>query len=97
MLVLYESFNKKIYECITHISDIYVILFNYPVVQLYLFEKTRMVRRAEGEPTFHVLYNLLAGIGPQLRHDLDVEAVDEPNLFFTPLQRVRFHSFASSQ
>lgn len=48
-----------------------------------------MVRRAEGEPTFHVLYNLLAGIGPQLRHELDVEAVDEPNLFFTPLQRVR--------
>jgi len=32
-----------------------------------MFEKTRVVRRPEGEPTFHVFYQLLAGVESKLR------------------------------
>lgn len=53
-----------------------------------LFEKTRVVRRPEGEPSFHVFYQMLAGLDSSLRNELQLNALGDPNLFMTPLQRV---------
>lgn len=36
-------------------------------VQLFLLERTRIVRRPEGEPTFHVFYHMLAGLDDESR------------------------------
>ncbi|ELT98778.1 hypothetical protein CAPTEDRAFT_191825 [Capitella teleta] len=56
-------------------------------VQVLMLEKSRVARRPEGEPTFHVFYQMLAGIDSTLRKDLQLENLNEPNLFMTPLQR----------
>jgi len=34
-----------------------------------MLEKNRLVRRPEGEPSFHVFYQMLAGIDSTLRFD----------------------------
>ena len=36
-------------------------------VQALMLEKTRVTRRPDGEPTFHVFYQMLAGVDSQLR------------------------------
>ncbi len=36
-------------------------------IQVLMLERTRITRRPEGEPTFHVFYQMLAGIDSQLR------------------------------
>lgn len=51
-------------------------------------EKTRVVRRPEGEPNYHIFYQLLSGADSDLRRTLGLENLSEPNLFMTPLQRV---------
>ena len=51
-------------------------------------EKTRVVRRPEGEPNYHIFYQLLSGADSDLRRMLGLENLSEPNLFMTPLQRV---------
>ncbi|KAK3595793.1 hypothetical protein CHS0354_025430 [Potamilus streckersoni] len=56
-------------------------------VQALLFEKTRVFRRPEGEPTFHIFYQLLAGIDSALRNELQLTTLSEPNHFMTPLQK----------
>ncbi|XP_048747756.2 unconventional myosin-XVIIIa-like isoform X4 [Ostrea edulis] len=56
-------------------------------LQVMLFEKTRVVRRPEGEPSFHVFYQMLAGLDSGLRNELQLNALGDPNLFMTPLQR----------
>ncbi|XP_061197943.1 unconventional myosin-XVIIIa-like isoform X2 [Saccostrea echinata] len=56
-------------------------------IQVMLFEKTRVVRRPEGEPSFHVFYQMLAGLDSNLRNELQLNALGDPNLFMTPLQR----------
>ncbi|KAK3084703.1 hypothetical protein FSP39_017720 [Pinctada imbricata] len=56
-------------------------------IQVFLFEKTRVVRRPEGEPSFHVFYQMLAGIDSTLRSELQLTSLGEPNLFMTPLTR----------
>lgn len=56
-------------------------------IQVFLFEKSRVVRRPEGEPSFHVFYQMLAGLDTALRNDLHLNSLTEPNLFMTPLTR----------
>ncbi|KAL3858074.1 hypothetical protein ACJMK2_012688 [Sinanodonta woodiana] len=56
-------------------------------VQALLFEKTRVFRRPEGEPTFHIFYQLLAGVDSALRNELQLTTLNEPNHFMTPLQK----------
>lgn len=66
----------------------YAYLSPFPVLQVMLFEKTRVVRRPEGEPSFHVFYQMLAGLDSSLRNELQLNTLGDPNLFMTPLQRV---------
>ncbi|XP_070001522.1 unconventional myosin-XVIIIa isoform X13 [Penaeus vannamei] len=56
-------------------------------VQVYMPEKTRVVRRPEGEPNYHIFYQLLSGADDDLRRTLGLDRLTEPNLFMTPLQR----------
>ncbi|XP_076367271.1 unconventional myosin-XVIIIa-like isoform X2 [Tachypleus tridentatus] len=57
-------------------------------VQAYMVERTRVSRRAEGEPNFNVFYQMLEGIDDALRKELHLENVEEPNIFMSPLQKV---------
>ncbi|ESO91677.1 hypothetical protein LOTGIDRAFT_163407 [Lottia gigantea] len=56
-------------------------------LQVLMLEKTRVVRRPEGEPTFNIFYEMLAGLDSQLRNELQLQVLTEPNLFMTPLQK----------
>ncbi|XP_023703143.1 unconventional myosin-XVIIIa isoform X2 [Cryptotermes secundus] len=57
-------------------------------VQVLLAERSRVARRPEGEPTFHIFYRLLAGVEGTLRRELHLDSLTgESNLFMTPLQR----------
>ncbi|XP_067133284.1 unconventional myosin-XVIIIa-like [Centruroides vittatus] len=57
-------------------------------VQIFMLERTRVCRRPEGEPNFHVFYHLLAGIDESLKKELYLENLTETCLFMTPLQRI---------
>ena len=59
-------------------------------IQASMLEKTRVVRRPEGEPNFNIFYQMLAGLDPKTRRDLNLESLNDPNLFMTPLQRVSY-------
>ncbi|RUS85714.1 hypothetical protein EGW08_006508, partial [Elysia chlorotica] len=56
-------------------------------VQALMFEKTRLVRRPEGEPTFSIFYQLLAGADSALRNELQLQTMSETNLFMVPPQK----------
>ncbi|GAB1602168.1 unconventional myosin-XVIIIa-like isoform X2 [Argonauta hians] len=56
-------------------------------VQIIMLEKSRLVRRPEGEPTFHVFYQMLAGLDSVLRNELQLNTLTEQNAYMTPLQR----------
>jgi myosin-18 len=60
-------------------------------IQALMLEKTRVVRRPEGEPNFNIFYQMLSGLDPKTRRDLNLESLSDPNLFMTPLQRVSSH------
>ena len=57
-------------------------------IQALMLEKTRVVRRPEGEPNFNIFYQMLSGLDPKTRRELNLESLADPNLFMTPLQRV---------
>ena len=61
--------------------------------QVYMAEKMRVVNRPEGEPNYHIFYQLLSGADDDLRSNLNLENLSEANLFMTPLQRVSFSIF----
>ncbi|XP_076684276.1 unconventional myosin-XVIIIa isoform X3 [Andrena cerasifolii] len=57
-------------------------------LQVLLLEKSRIGKRANGDPTFHALYRLLAGAEGALRKELHLtNLVAENNPFITPLQK----------
>ncbi|XP_048267642.1 unconventional myosin-XVIIIa isoform X7 [Bombus terrestris] len=57
-------------------------------LQVLLLEKSRIGRRANGDPTFHAIYRLLAGAEGALRKELHLtNLVAENNVFITPLQK----------
>ncbi|XP_057317882.1 unconventional myosin-XVIIIa isoform X3 [Microplitis mediator] len=57
-------------------------------IQVLLLEKSRIGRRYNGDPTFHIIYRLLAGAEGQLRKELHLgNLVTENNPFITPLQK----------
>lgn len=56
--------------------------------KVLLLEKSRIGRRANGDPTFHAIYRLLAGAEGALRKELHLtNLVAENNTFITPLQK----------
>ncbi|GFS22570.1 myosin-XVIIIa [Elysia marginata] len=56
-------------------------------VQALMFEKARVVRRPEGEPTFSIFYQLLAGADSSLRNELQLQTLGDSILFMVPLQK----------
>ena len=64
-------------------------------LQTMMLEKSRVIRRPEGEPTFNIFYQMLAGLDSQSKKDLYLDNLNEPNLFLTPLQRMEDKSKAS--
>ncbi len=57
-------------------------------LQTMLLEKTRVVRRPEGEPNFNVFYQMLAGLDSKTRRDLQLDSnTSDSNLFMTALTR----------
>ncbi|GLG96316.1 Myosin heavy chain, non-muscle [Gryllus bimaculatus] len=57
-------------------------------LQTLLVERTRVSRRPQGEPTFHIFYRLLAGVEGSLRKELFLDNIGvEQNLFMTSLQK----------
>lgn len=55
---------------------------------MLLLEKSRIGKRANGDPTYHAMYRLLAGAEGALRKELHLtNLVAENNQFITPLQK----------
>nr|CAD7453155.1 unnamed protein product [Timema tahoe] len=66
----------------------YLVLTAGSVNKLLLMERSRVVHRPDGEPTFHIFYWLLAGVEGALRKELYLEHMsNEPNRFTTPLHK----------
>uniref|UniRef100_A0A1I8GQW9 Unconventional myosin-XVIIIa n=1 Tax=Macrostomum lignano TaxID=282301 RepID=A0A1I8GQW9_9PLAT len=74
-------------------AQLYAIDFDYSgcvsglSYHVLLLERSRIVRRPEGEPAFHVFYYMLSGLSQQERERLLLNNPPEPNQFLTPLHR----------
>ena len=64
-------------------------------MQAMLLEKSRVIRRPEGEPTFNIFYQMLAGLDSQSKREFHLDNLNDPNLFLTPLQRMEDRTKAS--
>ncbi|ESO01921.1 hypothetical protein HELRODRAFT_188525 [Helobdella robusta] len=62
--------------------------------QILNLERTRLSRRPDGEPTFHVFYQLLAGVDDQYRQELFLNHLHEPNVLMTSLQKTEDKKYA---
>jgi len=86
----------------TRFSQIFSIDFDHSgviasaSVQVLMLEKTRVVRRPEGEPNFNIFYQMLAGLDSKQRKEFQMDNLNEPNLFMTPLQRPEDKSNAAA-
>ncbi|XP_044737974.1 unconventional myosin-XVIIIa isoform X3 [Chrysoperla carnea] len=59
-------------------------------IQILLLERSRVARRLEtADPTFHIMYRMLAGVEGVLRKELFLDSLssNEGNVFITPLQK----------
>lgn len=57
-------------------------------IQILLLERSRIGRRQESQdPTFHIIYRLLAGVEGTLRKELYLDVLNEGNVFITPLTK----------
>uniref|UniRef100_A0A665W256 Myosin XVIIIAa n=1 Tax=Echeneis naucrates TaxID=173247 RepID=A0A665W256_ECHNA len=67
-------------------------------IQTMLLEKTRVVRRPQGESTFNVFYYLMSGVDGSLRTELHLNHFAENNAFgITPLTKTEDKQRASQQ
>jgi len=86
----------------TRFSQIFSVDFDHSgviasaSVQVLMLEKTRVVRRPEGEPNFNIFYQMLAGLDSKQRKEFQLDNMSEPNLFMTPLQRAEDKSNAAA-
>eukprot|EP00090_Calanus_glacialis_P009359 TRINITY_DN17730_c0_g1_i1.p1 TRINITY_DN17730_c0_g1~~TRINITY_DN17730_c0_g1_i1.p1 ORF type:complete len:2011 (+),score=520.24 TRINITY_DN17730_c0_g1_i1:123-6155(+) len=86
----------------TRFSQIFSVDFDHSgviasaSVQVLMLEKSRVVRRPEGEPNFNIFYQMLAGLDSKQRKEFQLENMSEPNLFMTPLQRSEDKSNAAA-
>lgn len=78
--------------------------FNHQLVlmglqlQVFLFDRNRLFRRPEREPTYHVFYSFLAGVNGKQQQAYQLRsAAGEPNSFMTPLQRESEKQLAAEQ
>jgi myosin protein heavy chain len=52
-------------------------------IETYLLEKSRAIRQAKDERTFHIFYQLLAGASPEQKSKLQiVKREQEPSSYF---------------
>jgi len=61
-------------------------------IETYLLEKSRAIRQAKDERTFHIFYQLLAGASPEQKSKLQiVKREQEPSSYFLSSAGTQWH------